>query len=113
MATQARSSSRSRLSRLSKRPRSRWVIKAGSNMVCSGGPLLLRAWMHQVATLRREHGVVGYYVGERDCTLEERPTEEELADAGVEAEEEVPAFNSGTVALFQGSDLPAQPLAYP
>ncbi|MGZ3689460.1 MAG: glutamate 5-kinase [Bdellovibrionota bacterium] len=35
----------------------RWVIKAGSNMVCSGGPLLLRAWMQQVAQLRRRHGV--------------------------------------------------------
>jgi glutamate 5-kinase len=33
--------------------RARWVVKAGSNMVCSGGPLLLRAWMGQVAALRR------------------------------------------------------------
>jgi glutamate 5-kinase len=33
------------------------VIKAGSNMVCGGGPLLLRAWMAQVAQLRRKHGV--------------------------------------------------------
>jgi glutamate 5-kinase len=33
--------------------RKRWVIKAGSNMVCSGGPLLLRTWMQQVLTLRR------------------------------------------------------------
>ena len=35
----------------------RWVVKAGSNMVCGGGPLLLRAWMSQVATLRRKHGI--------------------------------------------------------
>ena len=35
----------------------RWVVKAGSNMVCSGGPLLLRAWMQQVALLRRKHGI--------------------------------------------------------
>jgi glutamate 5-kinase len=35
----------------------RWVVKAGSNMVCDGGPLLLRAWMQQVSELRRRHGV--------------------------------------------------------
>jgi glutamate 5-kinase len=35
----------------------RWVIKAGSNVIVSGGPLLLRAWMQQVAQLRRKHGV--------------------------------------------------------
>jgi glutamate 5-kinase len=35
----------------------RWVIKAGSNMVCGGGPLLLRAWMAQVAQLKRKHGI--------------------------------------------------------
>jgi glutamate 5-kinase len=35
----------------------RWVVKAGSQMVCGGGPLLLRAWMSQVALLRRRHGV--------------------------------------------------------
>src|SRR4051794_35430294 len=35
----------------------RWVIKAGSNMVCSGGPLLLRDWMRQVHLLRRDHGI--------------------------------------------------------
>ncbi len=32
-------------------------MKAGSQMVCSGGPLLLRAWMQQVAVLRRDHGI--------------------------------------------------------
>jgi glutamate 5-kinase len=37
--------------------RRRWVVKAGSNMVCSGGPLLLRAWMQQVARLRRDLGI--------------------------------------------------------
>lgn len=35
----------------------RWVVKAGSNMVCSGGPILLRAWMQQVSILRRKHGI--------------------------------------------------------
>lgn len=35
----------------------RWVVKAGSQMVCSGGPLLVRAWMTQVAQLRRDHGI--------------------------------------------------------
>ena len=34
---------------------SRWVIKAGSQMVCSGGPLLIRAWMQQVNELRKRH----------------------------------------------------------
>jgi glutamate 5-kinase len=34
----------------------RWVVTAGSNMVCSGGPLLIRAWMQQVRELR-ERGV--------------------------------------------------------
>lgn len=31
----------------------RWVVKAGSNMICSGGPMLIRAWMQQVAHLRK------------------------------------------------------------
>lgn len=35
----------------------RWVVKAGSNMVCAGGPLLLRSWSQQIARLRREHRV--------------------------------------------------------
>lgn len=35
----------------------RWVVKAGSQMVCSGGALLLRAWMAQVAQLRKQHGI--------------------------------------------------------
>jgi glutamate 5-kinase len=35
----------------------RWVVKAGSNMVCTGGPLLVRAWMHQLAHLRRKHHI--------------------------------------------------------
>src|SRR4051812_25851345 len=46
--------------RLPGRPRRkmrRWVVKAGSNAVCGGGPLLLRGWMQQIAKLRREHGV--------------------------------------------------------
>lgn len=39
------------------RKKRRWVIKAGSNVICSGGPLLIRAWMQQVATLQREKGI--------------------------------------------------------
>jgi glutamate 5-kinase len=35
----------------------RWVVKAGSKMVCDGGPLLMRAWMQQVAQLRKKHGI--------------------------------------------------------
>lgn len=37
--------------------RRRWVIKAGSSLVCDGGPLLVRAWMQQLAVLGREHGI--------------------------------------------------------
>src|SRR5688500_3323811 len=39
------------------RRKRRWVVKAGSNIVCAGGPLLVRAWMQQIAWLRHEHGV--------------------------------------------------------
>lgn len=39
------------------RIRERWVVKAGSNMILSGGPLLIRDWMNQVAQLRRHHGI--------------------------------------------------------
>lgn len=35
----------------------RWVVKAGSNLVCSGGPLLLKSWMQQVARLQRDYRV--------------------------------------------------------
>ena len=35
----------------------RWVVKAGSQMVCGGGPLLLRAWMNQVAQLKKNHRI--------------------------------------------------------
>lgn len=34
-----------------------WVVKAGSNLVLEGGPLLVLSWMQQVAALRREHSV--------------------------------------------------------
>src|SRR5258708_39271803 len=37
--------------------RKRWVVKAGSKMVCAGGPLLMRTWMHQVSHLRKKHGI--------------------------------------------------------
>jgi glutamate 5-kinase len=40
-----------------KKIRSRWIVKAGSNMICSGGPMLIRAWMQQVSQLRKKHGV--------------------------------------------------------
>lgn len=35
----------------------RWVIKAGSKMVCDGGPLLMRAWMQQVSLLRKRYNI--------------------------------------------------------
>jgi glutamate 5-kinase len=35
----------------------RWVVKVGSQMVCSGGPLLMRAWMQQLSTLRQKHQI--------------------------------------------------------
>lgn len=35
----------------------RWVVKAGSKMVCEGGPLLMRVWMQQVAELRKKHNI--------------------------------------------------------
>jgi glutamate 5-kinase len=40
-----------------RRRKQRWVVKVGSNVICSGGPLLIRAWMQQVATLQRKHGI--------------------------------------------------------
>ena len=44
------------MSKAKARP-SRWVVKAGSQMVCAGGPLLIRAWMKQIADLRKKHGI--------------------------------------------------------
>ena len=35
----------------------RWVVKAGSNMVCSGGPLLLRSWAQQISQLKRDFNI--------------------------------------------------------
>jgi glutamate 5-kinase len=35
----------------------RWVVKAGSNMILSGGPLLIRDWMTQVAALKRDESI--------------------------------------------------------
>lgn len=35
----------------------RWVVKAGSKMVCEGGPLLMRTWMQQVAELQKKHNI--------------------------------------------------------
>jgi glutamate 5-kinase len=34
--------------------RERWIVKAGSQMVCSGGALLMRSWMQQLARLRED-----------------------------------------------------------
>lgn len=42
---------------LSSAARKRWVIKAGSNLICQGGPLLLRSWMQQVSALKQHHGI--------------------------------------------------------
>ncbi len=43
--------------RAGKKIRERWIVKAGSNLICSGGPMLIRAWMQQVAHLRKRHGI--------------------------------------------------------
>ncbi|MBS1963990.1 MAG: glutamate 5-kinase [Bdellovibrionales bacterium] len=45
-----------RAKKRSKKPE-RWVVKAGSNMICSGGPMLIRAWMQQVAHLRKRNRI--------------------------------------------------------
>ncbi|MGE0616910.1 MAG: glutamate 5-kinase [Bacteriovoracia bacterium] len=37
--------------------RRRWVIKVGSQLVCTGGPLLVREWMQQVLTLQKRHRI--------------------------------------------------------
>jgi glutamate 5-kinase len=35
----------------------RWVVKIGSQMVCQGGPVLVRALMKQVRLLKRKYGI--------------------------------------------------------
>lgn len=35
----------------------RWVVKAGSNMVCGGGPVLIRSWMQQIVMLRNKYDI--------------------------------------------------------
>ena len=43
---------------MAKKPqRELWVVKAGSQMVISGGPLLIRHWMQQVAALNKDFGI--------------------------------------------------------
>lgn len=39
------------------RKKQRWVIKAGSNMVCAGGPLLIKSWAQQISQLKRQHNI--------------------------------------------------------
>lgn len=34
-----------------------WIIKAGSQMVCSGGPLLIRSWMRDLEELQRKNNI--------------------------------------------------------
>lgn len=34
-----------------------WVIKAGSQLVCTGGPLLIRDWVHQILSLKQAHDI--------------------------------------------------------
>lgn len=53
----------------------RWVVKAGSKMVVEGGPLLLRAWMQQVAELRSRHGIEIIWVTSGAIALAARKTE--------------------------------------
>lgn len=40
-----------------KKIRERWIVKAGSNLICSGGPMLIRSWMQQVAHLRKRNQI--------------------------------------------------------
>jgi glutamate 5-kinase len=40
-----------------KKKRRLWVVKAGSQMVITGGPTLIRSWMRQVDTLDRKFGI--------------------------------------------------------
>ena len=47
----------SREEELSTPIKQRWVVKAGSNILCNGGPLLLRDWMTQVKHLRKKHKI--------------------------------------------------------
>lgn len=35
----------------------RWIVKAGSNLIVSGGPMLIRSWMQQVSQLRKKHKI--------------------------------------------------------
>ena len=37
--------------------RRRWAVKAGSQVVCSGGPELVKSWMAQVERLQTQHGI--------------------------------------------------------
>jgi glutamate 5-kinase len=40
----------------------RWVIKVGSNIVCSGGLLLLRTWTQQLSILKRDYSIEAIWV---------------------------------------------------
>ncbi len=42
---------------MAKKITERWIVKAGSNMIVSGGPMLIRAWMQQVSVLRKKYGI--------------------------------------------------------
>lgn len=56
-STKAIALRRATLHHLNMAKRKRWVIKAGSNMVCSGGPLLLRSWSMQIQQLKRDFNI--------------------------------------------------------
>jgi glutamate 5-kinase len=71
----------------------RWVVKAGSQMVCAGGPLLLRVWMQQVAELRKKHhieviwvtsGAIAWAVDKTDFSAKKRtlPQKQALSAIG-------------------------------
>lgn len=53
----------------------RWVVKAGSQMVCAGGPLLMRVWMQQVAELRKKHNIEVIWVTSGAIALAVQKTE--------------------------------------
>jgi glutamate 5-kinase len=50
----------------------RWVIKAGSQMVCQGGPILVRAWMQQVARLKDHNQEIIWVTSGAIATAKER-----------------------------------------
>ncbi|HRK09059.1 MAG TPA: glutamate 5-kinase [Pseudobdellovibrionaceae bacterium] len=69
-----------------------WVVKAGSQMVVDGGPLLIRDWMRQVASLQKE-GIRIVWV---------------TSGAIASARERLPHFSSATTQPITTPEAPAR-----